>query len=84
MKPLQFYKSILLMTLAGLILSWNALSVYEEYPIDTDEKAKEMASYNWECEWKDAYCSGTSTFVYESAMLKKVTGKVKNSYCPDG
>ena len=69
----------------SLILVTSTLSADEEYPIDTDEKAKEVASYNWECEWKGNYASGTSTYIHDDdATLNKSTGKVKSSYCPDG
>jgi hypothetical protein len=39
---------------------------------------------NWECKWKYDTDSGTSKRVYKDASLKKVTAKVKSSYCPTG
>ena len=73
------------MIFTSLALPWNTLSADDEYLIDTDEKVKEITGYNWECEWKGTYNSGTSTLVYdEGATLKKVTAKVKNSSCPNG
>ena len=57
----------------------------EEILIDTDEKAKAvLLGHDWECKWKYDVDSGTSKRVYEEASLKKVTAKVKDSFCPTG
>ena len=83
MKTFKFYRSSLLIILAGFILSWNTLSADQEVLLDTDEKAKEiLLGHDWECKWKDGTHSGTSKRIYEEASQKKVTAKVKNSFCP--
>ena len=83
MKTFKFYRSSLLIMLAGFILSSNTMSADEEVLIDTDEKAREiLLGHDWECKWKDETHSGTSKRVYEEASLKKVTAKVKHNYCP--
>ena len=85
MKTFKFYRSSLLIILGVFVLSSNTMSADEEILIDTDEKAKEiLLGHDWECEWTDETHSGTSKRIYEEASLKKVTAKVKNSYCPDG
>lgn len=85
MKKAQANKSVLCLIIATILLSMNTVSADEEVKITTDEQAKEiLMGYDWECEWKDPYFSGTTKMVYEEVSLKKVTAKVKNSYCPDG
>ncbi len=77
------YPIALWMILASLFFSMNAISADEEILIDTDEKAKEiLLGHDWECEWKDILYAGTNKVVYEEVSLKKLTGKVKNSFCP--
>ena len=82
-KLFKFYRSSLLIIFAVFILPLNTMSANEEILIDTDEKAKEiLLGHDWECKWKDGGRSGTSKRIYEKASLKKVTARVKNSYCP--
>ena len=85
MKTAKFYRSSLVIILAGFLLSSNTMSADEEILIDTDEKAKEiLLGHDWECKWKYGTGSGTRKRIYEEASLKKVTAKVKSSYCPTG
>ena len=85
MKTFKFYRSSLLIVLAGFILSSNTMSADEKVLIDTDEKAEKiLLGHDWECKFKDAMHSVTSEMVYGEANLKKVTAKVKNSLCPTG
>ena len=57
----------------------------EDIKITTDEQAHDIyVNHAWKCKWKGGDYEGTSEYVYEEASLKKIAGKIKNSYCPSG
>ena len=78
-------KKLIIVLLIGFGVTVGVSSADEEVIYETEEQAKEiLLGHIWKCEWKDAYYSGAGEIIYEEVSFKKVTGKVKNSYCPSG
>ena len=88
---MKSYKTInfLIFIIVLTINTTNIVVADELVILDTDEKVAEIyLNTEWDCSYtgKNKYgkFGGTSEAIFEQASLKKITGKISSSYCPNG